>query len=391
MKPIVIAGAGPAGLSAAIHLRRSGVPVEVFERREDVGARFIGEYQVLESYSRQEDARDELVQMGIEVNFELRPAHWARLFDDRGRASSVSSERPYGYFLRRGTEDGTLDRGLEAQARFLGAPIHFGRKLAPEEADIVATGPGPADGIAKEIAFRTGSPDRIEVIFDPELAPGGYAYFFVLDGWATLGLALLKEYGRLESHFERTVERFQSMGSFDIDSPRPGYSYMNFFLHDSSVRGNARFAGEAGGFQDYLFGLGIRYAVASGHLAARSIVEGVHFDRLWTERFGPTMRASVASRLLYEALGRHGLRFFVQRAGRGDFREFLNSWARPAWWRLALRPLAQRVFGRGGKNGRGRGGPCGHKLLCGWCRPREGRAGNPQMLPADFVARYLEE
>ncbi|MGH9463520.1 MAG: NAD(P)/FAD-dependent oxidoreductase, partial [Vicinamibacteria bacterium] len=355
MKPIVIAGAGPAGLAAAIHLRRSGVPVEVFERREDVGARFIGEYQVLESYSREEDARDELVQMGIDVNFELRPAHWARLFDDRGRVSSVSSERPYGYFLRRGTEDGTLDRGLEAQARRLGAAIHFGKKLAPEDADIVATGPGPADGIAKEIAFRTGSADRIEVIFDPELAPGGYAYFFALGGWGTLGLALLKEYGRLERHFERTVERFQSMGSFDIDSPRPGYSYMNFFLHDSSVQGNARFAGEAGGFQDYLFGLGIRYAVASGHLAARSIVEGVHFDRLWTERFGATMRASVTSRLLYEALGRHGLRFFVRRAGRGDFREFLSSWARPAWWRLALRPLAQRVFGRGGRNGRGRG------------------------------------
>jgi flavin-dependent dehydrogenase len=387
MKPIVIAGAGPAGLSAAIHLRRSGLPVEVFERREDVGARFIGEYQILESYSREADARDELADMGIDVNFELRPAHWARLFDDRGKVSSVSSERPYGYFLRRGTEEGTLDRGLEAQARGLGVVIHFGKKLAPEDADVVATGPGPADGIAKQIAFRTGSPDRIEVIFDPELAPGGYAYFFVLDGWGTLGLALLKEYGRLESHFERTVERFQSIASFDIDSPRPGYSYMNFFLHDSSVRGKSRFAGEAGGFQDYLFGLGIRYAVTSGHLAARSIVEGVHFDRLWTERFGPTLRSSVSSRLLYEALGRYGLRFFVRSARPRDFREFLGSWARPAWWRLALRPLAQRVFGRGG----GRGRPCGHKLLCGWCRPREGRSGEPQPLPADFVARYLEE
>lgn len=385
MKPIVIAGAGPAGLAAAIHLRRSGVPVEVFERREDVGARFIGEYQVLESYSRDQDARDELTDMGIDANFELRPAHWARLFDDRGAVARVSSARPYGYFLRRGTEDGTLDRGLEAQARGLGAVIHFGRKLDPEEADVVATGPGPADGIAKEIAFRTSSPDRVEVIFDPELAPGGYAYLFVLNGWGTLGLALLKQYEQLESHFETTVERFRSIASFDIDSPRPGYSYMNFFLHDSSVMGKSLFAGEAGGFQDYLFGLGIRYAVTSGHLAARSIVEGVHFDRLWTERFGPAMRSSVGSRLLYEALGRRGLRFFVHRAGRRDFREFLQSWARPAWWRLALRPVAETVFGRNRRRA------CGHKLLCGWCRPREGRSGAPQPLPADFVTRYLEE
>ena len=94
MKPVVVAGAGPAGLSAAIHLRRSGVPVEVFERRDDVGARFIGEYQILESYSRKEDAREELARLGIEVNFELRAAHWAHLFDDRGKAFSVASSQP---------------------------------------------------------------------------------------------------------------------------------------------------------------------------------------------------------------------------------------------------------------------------------------------------------
>jgi len=115
--------------------------------------------------------------------------------------------------------------------------IHFGRKLAPEDADIVATGPGPADGIAKEIAFETAAADRIEVIFDPELAPGGYAYWFVLDGWGTLGLALLKGYGKLEAQFENTLARFQEIGPFDIREPRPGYSYMNCFLHGSSERG----------------------------------------------------------------------------------------------------------------------------------------------------------
>lgn len=381
-KPVIIAGAGPAGLAAAIHLRRSGHPVEIFERRDDVGARFIGEYQVLENYSRTEDALEELGKMGIQINFELRPASWAHLLDDRGRARAVVSSRAYGYFLRRGTESGTLDRGLERQARDLGAKLHFGTKLAPEEADIVATGPGPADGIAKEIAFRTRSADRIEVIFDPDLAPGGYAYFFVLDGWATLGLALLKGYGKLEAQFEKALERFQAMAPFDVEAPRPGYSYMNFFLHRSSQRGGKLFAGEAGGFQDYLFGLGIRYALSSGHLAARSFVEQVDFDRLWSERFSSTMRSSVASRLIYEALGRYGLRFFVWQAGRKDFRDFLHSWARPAWWRLALLPLAEALLGKAED--------CAHKIPCSWCRPRHGRSGGPEPLPQDFVSRYLD-
>ncbi|MFQ5790338.1 MAG: NAD(P)/FAD-dependent oxidoreductase [Acidobacteriota bacterium] len=380
---MVIAGAGPSGLAAAIHLCRSGHPVEAYERRESVGARFIGEYQVLENYTRRQDVIEELAAMGIEANFELRPASWARLFDDRSRSVAVASSRPYGYFLRRGPEPGTLDRGLEAQARRLGARLHFGKKIPPEEADIVATGPGPADGIAKEIAFRTNSPDRIEVIFDPELAPGGYAYFFALEGWATLGLALLKSYGRLEAHFERTVERFQLLAPFDIQSRRRGYSYMNFFLRSSSERRGSLFAGEAGGFQDYLFGLGIRYALVSGHLAARSLVDGVDFDRLWSERFLTAMRSSVSSRLLYEAVGKYGLRFFVWQAGRTDFRDFLYAWARPSWWKLAIRPLAEKLLGKAER--------CAHKLPCGWCRTREGRAGEAEPLPADFVSRYLVE
>jgi flavin-dependent dehydrogenase len=382
MKTITVAGAGPAGLAAAIHLRQKGVPVDVYERRESVGARFIGEWQVLENYSRRVDALEELVSMGIDPTFEYQPAKWADLFDDRDRGRRVESSKPYGYFVRRGDEEGTLDRALARTAEGLGARILFGRNLEPEQADIVATGPGPADGIAKEIAFRTSSPDRVEVIFDPELAPGGYAYFFVLSGWATLGLALLKGYGKLEAQFEKSVNRFRQIADFDIVDARPGYSYMNFFLHSSSERGRARYAGEAGGFQDYLFGLGIRYALGSGHLAARSIVENVPFDQLWRERFLTGMQSSVSSRLLYEALGKHGLRLFVWQSARADFRDFLFGWAKPARWRLFIRPLAERVLGKAGA--------CAHKLPCTWCRPREGRSGRPEPLPADFVARYME-
>ncbi|HXV64189.1 MAG TPA: NAD(P)/FAD-dependent oxidoreductase [Vicinamibacteria bacterium] len=383
MRSIRIAGAGPAGLSAAIHLAREGLPVEVFERREAVGARFIGEWQVLESYSREQDALEELASMGIETTFHHVPATWAHLIDDRGNRHEVQSAAPYGYFLRRGDEEGTLDRMLAAQAERAGVKIRLGAKLDPTEADVVATGPGPADGIAKEIAFRTDGADRIEVIFDPDLAPGGYAYLFVIDGWATLGLALLKSYGKLEAHFERTVARFSDIAPFEIREPRRGYSYMNFFLHGSSQADGARFAGEAGGFQDYLFGLGIRYALVSGHLAARSILENVSYDELWRDRFLDQMRSSVGARLLYESLGRFGLRTFVGRSSRSDFRAYLHSWARPARWRLWLAPLAERVFGRAES--------CAHKLPCHWCRPREGRSGAPEPLPADFVARYLRE
>jgi hypothetical protein len=77
------------------------------------------------------------------------------------------------------------------------------------------------------------------------------------------------------------------------------------------------------------------------------------------------------------------LRLFVWQSARADFKEFLHSWARPSWWRLLLRPVAEKIFGKAES--------CAHKIPCRWCRPREGRAGKPEPLPADFVARYLEE
>ncbi len=79
MRAVRIVGAGPAGLAAAIHLLRSGRNVELFERRETVGARFIGEWQILENYSRRDDVLEELKRIGIETDFDLRPAgFWPR-------------------------------------------------------------------------------------------------------------------------------------------------------------------------------------------------------------------------------------------------------------------------------------------------------------------------
>jgi hypothetical protein len=158
---------------------------------------------------------------------------------------------------------------------------------------------------------------------------------------------------------------------------------MNFFLHASSRGGSSLYVGEAGGFQDYLFGLGIRYGLVSGHLAARAVVEGVDYDRLWADRFGAAMRSSVASRFLYETLGRHGLRLFIRQAASRDFRDFLYSWARPSWWRLALRPVAEKAFGRAER--------CAHKVPCTWCRPRDGRAGTSEALPAELAIREQEQ
>src|SRR5699024_7733496 len=149
IRPVLIAGAGPSGLAAAIVLARAGRAVEVHEARADVGTRFIGDLQILEASSEKEPVPDFLDRIGIERNFYFRPVTSATFYDHKGVGRTIQSRTPYGYFVRRGAEETTLDRGLLEQARRLGVTVRFNSRLRPEDADIVATGPASPDGLAR--------------------------------------------------------------------------------------------------------------------------------------------------------------------------------------------------------------------------------------------------
>ena len=70
---IKIIGADPAGLAAAIVLRRHGFPVKVFDKSPDVGHRLNGDFQGLETWSAERDIAEILRETGIEINFLFVP------------------------------------------------------------------------------------------------------------------------------------------------------------------------------------------------------------------------------------------------------------------------------------------------------------------------------
>jgi flavin-dependent dehydrogenase len=375
-QPIIrIAGAGPSGLAAAIHLARNGRAVEVHEAKRDVGTRFIGDLQIIEAASEHELVPDFLDRIGIERNFYFRPVDWATFYDHRGRGRMIKSAKPYGYFIKRGPEENTLDRGLLAQARAAGANVIFNSRLAHDAADIVATGPAAPDGLAKEMTWKTGDAERIDVYFDHKLSPGGYSYLFILDGVATFGCAIVADFKQIDTYFDHSLAAAKKRYPFVMpDDARTGYSYMNFHLKQLATSGSSRFVGEAAGFQDYLFGLGIRYALTSGHLAARSILEGRSFDELWTATLGVKQETSLVNRFLYEAGGNFGLSMFVrQAAGAKDFYHYLNGWHQSTWWKSMLSPFVRRMWHHRGR--------CLHKPGAHWCRARDTEMRVPPLGP----------
>ena len=364
-QPIRIAGAGPSGLAAAIALARAGRAVEVHEAKPTVGSRFIGDLQILNAAGESELLPDFLRKIGVEIDFYFRPVTDATFYDHRGGARTIHANQPYGYFVRRGPGEGTLDRGLLAQAEAAGARIFFNSRLKQDEADIVATGPAAPDGLAREMTWETNDPERVEVFFNHLLSPGGYSYFFILDGVATFGCAIVADFKKIDEYFGHSLAAARKAHPFEIPTEtRTGYSYMNFHLKERATSDNARFVGEAAGFQDYLFGLGMRYALTSGWLAAQSILQNRDFDELWRAELGPKQETSLVNRFLYEAGGNFGLSMFVRQAARAkDFHRYLSGWHRRTWWKVLLLPLVRRVWHHEGR--------CQHKPGSHWCRARD--------------------
>jgi flavin-dependent dehydrogenase len=145
---ITVIGSGPSGLTAAITLAQAGVPVTVYEKNPIVGARFHGDFQGLENWSREQDVLSDLRTMGLEINFTTDPRYAADFYDAFGQLHRVAMKEPFFYLVRRRDAEGSLDSGLYAQALEAGVQLCFNRKLDQIEGPaIVATGPRYADGI----------------------------------------------------------------------------------------------------------------------------------------------------------------------------------------------------------------------------------------------------
>ncbi len=361
--PLVIAGAGPAGLAAATLLARAGRRTVVHERNATVGARFVGDLQVVEDASdRLETVPAMFARLGLPAPAWV-PATTAEFFDAKMRRFEVSSKEPYAWFVTRGPGEGTLDATLLSGALAAGAEVRFGSRLEPSSADLVATGPQTPDGLARETAFETDGVTRVRVLFDPTVAPGGYAYLFTVGGRGTFGCAIVKDLGGIDRYFGKAREKLFSLDRVPVEEARDAYSFMNFALAPGPSQGGRPAAGEAGAFQDYLFGLGMRYAISSGALAAEALLEGRDFASLARERFAKRQRVSLVNRFLYETGGAFGLSLFARLAAGADFRSVLSAFYRPGPVRLALAPFVAALW-----RNRGR---CAHRLPAHWCRRRE--------------------
>jgi flavin-dependent dehydrogenase len=341
-EPVTIVGAGPAGLACAIALARAGRRVVVREWHGDVGARFHGDFQGLENWSDERDALDELAAAGIKATFEYHAVSRGSVYDSRGKRYRVQSQQALYYLVRRGGGAGSLDQDLLQQATEAGVEVIFGDRASEVQGTtVLATGPRLADAIAVGYVFETDLPDGSWLGIDKRLAPLGYAYLLVHGGRGTVASCMFTGFKRQAEYVARTIAFFRERVGLEMRNPRHFGGFTNFRLPRTALQGGHPVIGEQAGFQDALAGFGMRYALRSGLLAARSILDGTDYTGLWRRELLPFLRAGIVNRFIFNLVGEPGRRAAVRRLSRGDSRLVLRRFYQPSALSRLLFPVAR--------------------------------------------------
>lgn len=297
-----IAGAGLTGLSAANALATAGRSVEVFDKKSRLLPSSGAHTEGIRNY-RSVDVLQELRAVG----FTMSPfATVQRTVRQSPHFRNVLLG-PAHYLFMRGPEAHTVDQTLYRTAKEAGVRFHFGQGLDPSEADIAATGPpeGQHNILGAGYIFsEAGShldQDVAYGVFDNDVAPGGYLVITPGLGFHSIYSVSWSEL-RFEALLARTEKAFEIPWIREILGTSRWVGKIHgraYYLEDpiaGAVQGGTLLAGEAGGFQDAVAGFGFRYAVMTGALAARAILEGQDHRDLLRAAFGNEFKDAYAFR-----------------------------------------------------------------------------------------------
>jgi len=352
-EPHHVIGAGPAGLIAAATLARAGQQVRVVDRGSDVGHRFSGDFQGLENWSTGQDVLEWMSELGVGTSFDFEAFHEVTFYDHHLEPTLARAKSgPLFYLIRRGPMDGSLDRALLDQARAAGAVVEFDQhERHAGRGDVIATGPRYADGLVTGFVFPTSLENQARCIIADRLAPAGYAYLLVCNGRATLATCLFRRGGDWKSIRDQAVAAFTKL----IPSLKSELNQARSFSGHGSVFPNARytdeagrlFVGEAAGLQDPEWGFGLRFAMESGVLAARCLIEGLDYQSLAASTFDPRIRAEFANRIMFEALPQSVIPLLLRsNASSSDLRRRLRRHWKPTAAKSVLAIATRRRFAK---------------------------------------------
>ena len=355
-----ILGAGLSGLAAATILARSDKEVHVYEIREDSGARFDGDFQGIENWTSEMDFFDELKEWGL--NSEEFKSDSFGIVDLIHPDDVITKPETDGVAFRvveRGTADHTIDQGFKRMAIESGVKIHYGVRKSPEECDIVAAGPKESSAVAFGEIFKTSHQNLVAFQLNDKLAPGAYSYMIIIDGIGLICTCLWRKQRKSGRYLNETIAWYERNYELDRKPIKRVGGKGDFGVPTKYVTNGRYYVGEAGGLQDFMWGFGMRYAITSGVLAAKSILGECDYEREVRSRLLPLVKASAINRFLLNRVGDRGFKLVANywmrdQRKKGDGLAFMKWLYQPGILRRALWPITRIGMLKKNKLGDGR-------------------------------------
>jgi len=189
------------------------------------------------------------------------------------------------------------------------------------------------DCTAQGYVFPTALPDQAHVILSRDIAPVGYAYLLIWGGWATLAACSLEPRLTRPGSRERAAAAFaRAVPGLDLGCARP-FSGRGHLLGQTRPvdRSGRLYVGEAAGLQDPAWGFGLRYALESGALAARCLLDDTDYESEVLCHLEPVRRAAALNRQIFRLVsGRAAGSILGLVASSTDTRETFGRYCSPA-------------------------------------------------------------
>lgn len=342
---VIVVGGGPAGATAARTLALGGARVLVvdraaFPRNKPCGGGLT--WRALRRFPHVEAALPRITTHAVSRLYMEAPG---------GTAVTVESAQPTVLLVRRVE----FDHLLITMAQEAGAELVEGADVtrvveAPHgvrlesrdgrtfEAPLVVAADGVYSTVARRLGFNPGWPrDRVAIDMMEEapierlrardgrtlwvsFAPGsghGYGYIFPKRGYVNVGVGYVvssfRATARVSPHKLHTafVTGLRERGLIEGEPDPSRFTAYQIPIGGplrTTARGRAYLAGDAGGFVNGFSAEGIYFAMVTGDLAGKAILDGPSarlYERLWRREIGSEMRDSrFLSRYVFAHLGR---------------------------------------------------------------------------------------
>ena len=227
-----------------------------------------------------------------------------------------------------------------------GVKIHYGVKKAPEECDIVAAGPRESSAVAYGEIFHTKHRNLVAFQLNDKLAPGAYSYLIIIDGIGLICTCLWRKQRNSGRYLDETIAWYDRNYDLDRKPIKRVGGKGDFGIPTKYVHEDRLYVGEAGGLQDFMWGFGMRYAITSGVMAAKSMLGELEYEKEVRGRLLPLVKASAVNRFLMNRVGDRGFKMVANLWMRdqdrsGDGLSFMRWLYKPGIFRRALWPIVR--------------------------------------------------